>query len=329
MPRGFANLDPEKRREISRLGGQSTSKEKRNFARDRELASRAGAKGGRAKKRSLLADMADGSADGLTRQKNTFSAPLPSYSDKVQQGETCLYLWITSAGARARQQEKKILLNTAAKHAGWTESSSYIFCDYAGPQNDDFPQFREAAALCRDRKMRLIIPTIAGLTSNVAFLNELMHSGVGFNICDLPELNRYNIIAVHAVAVQASCMVEKEARRRLARIQAAGRGKNGWSSPLRMEANRAKARAAHTRKSDEYAAKMAPVIDKLLEQGHDSYHALAKALTQANIPTKQGALHWHPNSVSRLLTRMRRSLPETFVSPHLSFEERAAKKETR
>lgn len=46
--RGFAAMDPEKRREIARKGGASVPGEKRSFTRDRDLAANAGRKGGTA-----------------------------------------------------------------------------------------------------------------------------------------------------------------------------------------------------------------------------------------------------------------------------------------
>lgn len=44
--RGFASMDPDKRREIARKGGASVPADKRSFSRDRELAQIAGAIGG-------------------------------------------------------------------------------------------------------------------------------------------------------------------------------------------------------------------------------------------------------------------------------------------
>ncbi len=44
--RGFAAMDPDKRREIARKGGASVPAEKRSFFKDPELASRSGTKGG-------------------------------------------------------------------------------------------------------------------------------------------------------------------------------------------------------------------------------------------------------------------------------------------
>lgn len=44
--RGFAAMDPDRRREIARKGGASVPSEKRSFARDPSLAAAAGKKGG-------------------------------------------------------------------------------------------------------------------------------------------------------------------------------------------------------------------------------------------------------------------------------------------
>jgi general stress protein YciG len=46
--RGFRAMSPERRREVARLGGASVPGDKRSFAKDRDLASSAGRKGGEA-----------------------------------------------------------------------------------------------------------------------------------------------------------------------------------------------------------------------------------------------------------------------------------------
>ena len=46
--RGFAAMSPEKRRAIAKKGGASVPSEKRSFAKDHDLASQAGRKGGTA-----------------------------------------------------------------------------------------------------------------------------------------------------------------------------------------------------------------------------------------------------------------------------------------
>lgn len=46
--RGFASMDPARQRELAKLGGASVPADKRSFSQDRDLASRAGRKGGEA-----------------------------------------------------------------------------------------------------------------------------------------------------------------------------------------------------------------------------------------------------------------------------------------
>jgi uncharacterized protein len=48
MRRGFACMDPERRREIARKGGASVKPQNRSFAKSKELAMSAGKKGGEA-----------------------------------------------------------------------------------------------------------------------------------------------------------------------------------------------------------------------------------------------------------------------------------------
>ena len=45
-PRGFAAMDKERRREIAQRGGRNVPPERRSFAIDRDLAMRAGQRGG-------------------------------------------------------------------------------------------------------------------------------------------------------------------------------------------------------------------------------------------------------------------------------------------
>jgi general stress protein YciG len=50
-PKGFAAMSPEKRAEIARLGGKAVPAEKRAFSVKEGLASKAGSKGAKAKRK--------------------------------------------------------------------------------------------------------------------------------------------------------------------------------------------------------------------------------------------------------------------------------------
>lgn len=51
--RGFAAMDPERRREIARKGGHSVPSDKRSFSKDCGLAATAGAKGGSVTRKAM------------------------------------------------------------------------------------------------------------------------------------------------------------------------------------------------------------------------------------------------------------------------------------
>lgn len=56
--RGFATLSPERRAEISSLGGRSVPAEKRAFSKDHYLASAAGRKGGMKSRKTVFMESA-------------------------------------------------------------------------------------------------------------------------------------------------------------------------------------------------------------------------------------------------------------------------------
>ena len=66
--RGFASMDPDRRREIAAKGGRAVDPAKRSFSKDRELARAAGSKGGKrvpAEKRSFAQSKELASRAGL------------------------------------------------------------------------------------------------------------------------------------------------------------------------------------------------------------------------------------------------------------------------
>lgn len=67
-PRGFAAMDPERRKEIAARGGRAVKPENRAFSTNRDLASAAGVKGGRSvppEKRSFSVNPEIAKAAGL------------------------------------------------------------------------------------------------------------------------------------------------------------------------------------------------------------------------------------------------------------------------
>src|SRR5580704_15109370 len=69
-------------------------------------------------------------------------------------------------------------------------------------KRSDRPKLAEALRLCRLHKATLIIAKIDRLARNVAFISNLMESGVEFVVVDMPQANRFTLHIMAAVAEQ-------------------------------------------------------------------------------------------------------------------------------
>jgi general stress protein YciG len=85
--RGFASMDEQKQREIARKGGESVPAEKRSFSQNRELASEAGRKGGRASgaHRAVNVNVEDEEAE--KQRRAAAGAPAANPTHEEEEGE--------------------------------------------------------------------------------------------------------------------------------------------------------------------------------------------------------------------------------------------------
>jgi DNA invertase Pin-like site-specific DNA recombinase len=88
------------------------------------------------------------------------------------------------------------------------------FVEVESGKRADRPQLAAAIAFARMTGARLVIAKLDRLARNVAFVANLMDSGVDFVACDMPEANR---LTVHIMAA----MAEAEARAISERTKAA------------------------------------------------------------------------------------------------------------
>ena len=64
------------------------------------------------------------------------------------------------------------------------------FTETESGKRNDRPQLAEALKLCRKEKAKLVIAKLDRLARNVAFISNLMESGVDFVAVDMPDANR-------------------------------------------------------------------------------------------------------------------------------------------
>src|ERR671917_395531 len=81
----------------------------------------------------------------------------------------------------------------------------------SGKRNDR-PKLAEALRLCRIHKATLIIAKLDRLARNVAFISNLMESGVEFTAADFPQANRLTVHILAAVAEHEAMMISQRTK---------------------------------------------------------------------------------------------------------------------
>src|SRR5215204_4097354 len=120
----------------------------------------------------------------------------------------------------------------------------------SGKRNDR-PKLAEALRLCRLHGAVLIIAKLDRLARNVAFISNLMESGVEFTAVDFPQANRLTVHILAAVAEHEREMISQRTKAALAAAKARGKRLGGDRGNLRAvgEKGREASRVVRTRKA--------------------------------------------------------------------------------
>jgi DNA invertase Pin-like site-specific DNA recombinase len=174
----------------------------------------------------------------------------------------------------------------------------------SGKRNDR-PKLGEALRLCRLHGATLVIAKLDRLARNVAFISNLMESGVDFVAVDLPQANRLTVHILAAVAEHEAAMISQRTKDALAAAKARGRRLGGDRGNIRAVAaeGAARSRAARSAKARSKAADVAPIIAEVLASGLSSLRQMAGALNARSIPAPRGG-DWRAVQVKRVLERI-------------------------
>jgi DNA invertase Pin-like site-specific DNA recombinase len=157
------------------------------------------------------------------------------------------------------------------------------------------PQLAAALALAKRERATLVIAKLDRLARNVAFIANLMESGVDIVAVDMPTANTFTLHIMAAVAEQEAKAIGERTRAALAAARARG-VRLGTPDTSRL------AREARTG-ADVFARSLTPMIEELRCAGIYSVRGICRALNARGILTNRGA-QWHPTSVQRLLDRV-------------------------
>ena len=169
----------------------------------------------------------------------------------------------------------------------------------------DRPKLAEAMALCRLHNATLVIAKLDRLSRDLHFLTGLQKAGVRFVAADMPEANELVVHIMAAVAQAERKAISTRTTAALVAAKARGTKLGGtkWehlhgasADKGRALGNATKQAAAQARASD-----LAPILNALRAEGHNSMGSLAKALASRGIPTATGKSEWSPMQVHRVL----------------------------
>jgi DNA invertase Pin-like site-specific DNA recombinase len=174
----------------------------------------------------------------------------------------------------------------------------------SGKRNDR-PALADALRLCRKHRATLVIAKLDRLARNVAFISNLMESGVEFVAADMPQADRFQLHIYAALAEQEAVAISKRTKAALAAAKARGTQLGGRRvSRERWAEIRLGASALRTAEADKRAADLLPVIESIKAGGGQTLRQIASGLNERNIATPRGG-EWSAVQVQRVLTGAR------------------------
>jgi DNA invertase Pin-like site-specific DNA recombinase len=221
------------------------------------------------------------------------------------EGKFIAYLRVSTAkqgrsglGLEAQRQAITDYLNGGK----WKLLKEYV--EVESGKNNDRPELRAALAACQRTRATLVIAKLDRLSRNVAFIANLMESGVDFVAVDFPTANRLTLHILASVA-----QYEREAistRVKDALLVAKSKGvKLGKPENLTDEAARKGRQLAIVKRQSnacEYARRFRPIIAVYSAEGM-SLNAIARKLTADKELTPRGLTTWTPTTVKNIMER--------------------------
>ncbi|MGM9403838.1 recombinase family protein [Aliiroseovarius sp. KMU-71] len=170
----------------------------------------------------------------------------------------------------------------------------------SGKRNER-PQLAQAIAEAKRIGAVLLIAKLDRLARNVAFIANLLESGVEIAAADMPEANRFVLHIMAAVAEQEGRAISERTKAALAAAKARG-VKLGWSIPERVSEQRQAARkgaAVNKARALAHAENVLPVVEQI-RAGGASLRQIAAELNARGIKTVRGG-KWYATTVRNVL----------------------------
>lgn len=165
----------------------------------------------------------------------------------------------------------------------------------------DRPQLAAALAVCRAGGATLVIAKLDRLARNVAFVSNLMESGVEFIAADMPAVNRLTVHILAAVAEEEARLISARTKAALAAAKARGVQLGNPRLLARDPAVSANGNAVQVENAQRRAAAVLPYIEGARRAGAATLAEIAEALMARGVPAPRGGQRWAPAQVRRVM----------------------------
>jgi DNA invertase Pin-like site-specific DNA recombinase len=158
----------------------------------------------------------------------------------------------------------------------------------------DRPELTAALNACKRSKATLIIAKLDRLSRNVAFIANLMESGVEFVAVDNPHASRLMLHMLAAFAEHEREQISLRTKAALAAAKARG---------VKLGQHGAILAGKHKQEAQQTAQTFAGTISQLRSEGFYTVRAIRDEMNRRAIPSTSGR-SWHIPTVYRLLQRL-------------------------
>ena len=207
-----------------------------------------------------------------------------------------------NSGLGLEAQQASIRSFVAAQ--SWTLVAEYS--DVASGKDDRRPGFQAALARCRQLDAVLVAARLDRITRRAHTLSQLLEEGISIRAADMPGADDLMLRIYAAMAQKERELISERTKAALAAAKARGKvlgGDRGYRPSCGPDA--AAAAAARRQAAERAAHRLELEIEHLRAEGVVGHAALARALTERNVPTPRRSPVWTHTTVARTLQRIR------------------------
>jgi len=183
------------------------------------------------------------------------------------------------------------------------------FKEVESGKNDNRPEFNKAADYCSLANAVLLVAKLDRLSRDLHFVTSLQKRGIGFKLCDLPEIDNLTIHILAAMAEHEARMISQ--RTRVSMQVAKERGVQLGNPHLDLQRNFSveSANTSRTEAQRQWRTKVFKILDHLEQvEGLSSAKEIAEAMNQMGLTAHRGGAY-SGAIISRLRSQRDREQP--------------------